>query len=316
MSIQPTKYYSAALYRIANALEHSAASYDERADIELLREAAERLDLQTLGIRRLEGKAEGIEQLLALQELRVILGISMHAGPDAIVAQVELMARQIAEMALDAPVVAADAPAVSQPQSAGQSDELAKLHKERDGWQDEARAQRERAEVADRALDMRQRHDAKDVWYWQGDSRDDLESMGNAMLVVVRADQLRGLAAGQSDDKLSHQTQAASDVLAERRRQIEAEGWTPERDDHYEHGDLADAAACYATQGRHLYPEQGMPGPGWPWPEDWWKPTTYRRNLVKAGSLILAEIERLDRKIPVPQALAAAIDTAQQENKQ
>ncbi|MNY70647.1 hypothetical protein D3C86_2088230 [compost metagenome] len=34
----------------------------------------------------------------------------------------------------------------------------------------------------------------------------------------------------------------------------------------------------------------------WPWSEDWWKPSPEpRRNLVKAGALILADIERLDR---------------------
>jgi len=33
----------------------------------------------------------------------------------------------------------------------------------------------------------------------------------------------------------------------------------------------------------------------WTWERAWWKPTTRRRDLVKAGALILAEIERLDR---------------------
>jgi hypothetical protein len=33
----------------------------------------------------------------------------------------------------------------------------------------------------------------------------------------------------------------------------------------------------------------------WPWSQDWWKPTNPRRDLVKAGALIAAEIERLDR---------------------
>ncbi|MEB3421767.1 hypothetical protein VK682_24660 [Salipiger manganoxidans] len=33
----------------------------------------------------------------------------------------------------------------------------------------------------------------------------------------------------------------------------------------------------------------------WPWDRKWWKPTTPRRDLVKAGALIVAEIERLDR---------------------
>ena len=34
----------------------------------------------------------------------------------------------------------------------------------------------------------------------------------------------------------------------------------------------------------------------WPWAAEWWKPKDCRRNLVRAGALILAEIERLDRK--------------------
>lgn len=91
------------------------------------------------------------------------------------------------------------------------------------------------------------------------------------------------------------QTAAARDVLAERQRQISVEGRTPAHDDQYTAGDMASAAACYAAQGRHHYPEPGRPGPSWPWAAEWWKPSTYRRNLEKAGALILAEIERLDR---------------------
>lgn len=90
---------------------------------------------------------------------------------------------------------------------------------------------------------------------------------------------------------------AARDVLSERQRQINAEGWTPEDDDRYEHGDLAHAAACYiinVCEGGD--PEgEGRPPFGWPWDAEWWKPTDPRRDLVKAGALILAEIERLDR---------------------
>jgi hypothetical protein len=33
----------------------------------------------------------------------------------------------------------------------------------------------------------------------------------------------------------------------------------------------------------------------WPWSIDWCKPGDRRQNLVKAGALIIAEIERLDR---------------------
>ncbi|HBU8799188.1 TPA: ead/Ea22-like family protein [Klebsiella pneumoniae] len=89
-------------------------------------------------------------------------------------------------------------------------------------------------------------------------------------------------------------TAAAADVLAERKRQVAAEWWTPEHDDEYEHGELADAAGCYALSSE-LFDCAGEPPRPWPWPDEWWKPTNRRRDLVKAGALILAEIERLDR---------------------
>ncbi|MGT0006066.1 hypothetical protein ACVNNF_11175 [Pseudomonas aeruginosa] len=87
--------------------------------------------------------------------------------------------------------------------------------------------------------------------------------------------------------------QAWLDVQAERRRQVEAEGWTPEHDDEHNGGELADAAACYALSaaGWSTYAARER----WPWPLEWWKPSTARRDLVKASALALAEIERLDR---------------------
>ncbi|WP_249125518.1 hypothetical protein [Pseudomonas aeruginosa] len=88
--------------------------------------------------------------------------------------------------------------------------------------------------------------------------------------------------------------QAWLDVQAERRRQIEAEGWTPEHDDEHDTGALASAAGCYAMFSL-AYPA-GDPSRFWPWDKSWWKPSPDgRRNMVKAGALILAEIERLDR---------------------
>jgi hypothetical protein len=98
-------------------------------------------------------------------------------------------------------------------------------------------------------------------------------------------------------------SQAALDVTAERRRQISAEGWTPEHDDEHQDGELSAAAAAYAwAAGCNLDPhavehyEQGWaPPPVWPWDDEAWKPASVRRMLVKAGALILAEIERLDR---------------------
>ena len=92
--------------------------------------------------------------------------------------------------------------------------------------------------------------------------------------------------------------QAWLDVQAERRRQVEAEGWTPEHDDEHDNGEMARAAACYALAGSSA-PNDGtaalLVSLAWPWDEQWWKPTTTRRDLVKACALGLAEIERLDR---------------------
>lgn len=89
--------------------------------------------------------------------------------------------------------------------------------------------------------------------------------------------------------------QAAHEVLAERARQIRAEGWTPERDDAYEGGELAIAAACYAQHGGVPNEDDAETPNDWPWSDKWWKPADKRRNLVKAGALILADIERIDR---------------------
>jgi|GEM_PF-3059240 len=94
---------------------------------------------------------------------------------------------------------------------------------------------------------------------------------------------------------------AARDVLTERRRQVETEGWTPEHDDQWVNAELSRAAECYAHHSsRPDDQREGMVKAGawpsfWPWDVEWWKPSDRRRDLVKAGALILAEIERLDR---------------------
>jgi hypothetical protein len=104
------------------------------------------------------------------------------------------------------------------------------------------------------------------------------------------------------------------EIAAERQRQIEAEGWTPEHDDEHHDGALAMAAALYATP-RPLYEvNQWETGVSWfeaKWPfkrlgrddigpvivpdGDKRRTTPRRRQLVKAAALIVAEIERLDR---------------------
>ena len=93
------------------------------------------------------------------------------------------------------------------------------------------------------------------------------------------------------------------EIAAERRRQIEKEGWTVEHDNEHGNGELARAAAAYADHAsRFQYAASvGMtyatraPNPLWPW-SGWWNPKDPRRDLIRAGALIVAEIERLDRK--------------------
>lgn len=78
-------------------------------------------------------------------------------------------------------------------------------------------------------------------------------------------------------------------IATERQRQIEVEGWTPEHDAQHKGGELALAAAVYAVPN-HL---RGILMVLWPWAPEWYKPKDRIRDLVRAGALIAAEIDRL-----------------------
>jgi hypothetical protein len=111
---------------------------------------------------------------------------------------------------------------------------------------------------------------------------------------------------------------AIADIAAERKRQIEKEGWSIEHDDDHDDGSLAKAAGCYALHAGGVKDIVGKledHGTGvrgrtlekiprhWPWSAAWWKPKRNpRKDLVRAGALIVAEIERLDRATPQPAA--------------
>ena len=99
-------------------------------------------------------------------------------------------------------------------------------------------------------------------------------------------------------------------IERERKRQIEKEGWTSEHDAHHDGGELADAAACYADLSAALIRGAGVEELKplildgydsmltWPFDDDDFKPTDDPiRNLVKAGALIAAEIDRLQRMV-------------------
>jgi hypothetical protein len=89
-------------------------------------------------------------------------------------------------------------------------------------------------------------------------------------------------------------------ISEERQRQISIEGWTPEHDDKHENAELTKAAIVYADYSGGLVTKiinENYRLPRlWPWDKTWWKPSKDPvRNLAKAGALIAAEIDRLQR---------------------
>lgn len=92
-------------------------------------------------------------------------------------------------------------------------------------------------------------------------------------------------------------------ITEERQRQIEVEGWTKEHDAGYKNSELAKAAICYADPNTYYHQENKImahrvPNRFWPkkWDIRWFKPTDRIRDLVKAGALIAAEIDRLQEQ--------------------
>ncbi len=94
-------------------------------------------------------------------------------------------------------------------------------------------------------------------------------------------------------------------IAKERERQIQEEGWTEQHDDSHTPGDLATAGACYALgaaafSARNSGIRQRLTEAAqelWPWGGRWWKPVPNPiRELTKAGALIAAEIDRLERE--------------------
>lgn len=94
------------------------------------------------------------------------------------------------------------------------------------------------------------------------------------------------------------------EIADERARQQDVEGWTPHHDDEYVNGELARAASVYAATAGDVSSHNRICQQAamrvvpweWPWHPEHFKPSTPRRDLVKAGALIVAEIERQDRE--------------------
>ncbi len=99
-------------------------------------------------------------------------------------------------------------------------------------------------------------------------------------------------------------------ITEERERQISQEGWTQAHDDEHRDYELSRAAAVYADAAglvaaggesdkvKHSILTYGCETP-WPWTPEWLKITSDPiRLLAKAGALIAAEIDRLQRLKP------------------
>ncbi len=116
-----------------------------------------------------------------------------------------------------------------------------------------------------------------------------LVKWSNSHLLVEFARRLEA-----AESRLAQVRGAVTDIAAERERQVTL-GWTPDHDDEHTDGEIARAAACYAL-GKDAVTNIGGERVGiWPF-ETWeWKPKQRRQDLVRAGALIVAEIERLDR---------------------
>lgn len=113
---------------------------------------------------------------------------------------------------------------------------------------------------------------------------------------TIAGDALKALDALDESDP---ETAAAMAVLRERAAHTTREGYSDAHDDRYADGELARAAAAYSFHAS-LPPSARLRVSGqlpmhWPWEAQWWKPNTARRDLERAGALIIAELARLNR---------------------
>jgi len=100
-------------------------------------------------------------------------------------------------------------------------------------------------------------------------------------------------------------------ISAERTRQISQEGWSPEHDDGHKRMEISQAAGAYTKAARLLVLDESSVNEivntrpiDWPWGLQSWKPSQDPiRNLVKAGALIAAEIDRLQIALIAKQKL-------------
>lgn len=119
------------------------------------------------------------------------------------------------------------------------------------------------------------------------------ESMGE-VIGSLRATKPRGVSRADTTEALRTR-HALHAITEERTKQIRVWGWDAAHDDRYTEGELADAASLMAAPSKLTY--KSAP-PFWPGDNSDWAKHLARprmRQLAVAGSLIVAEMERLMR---------------------
>lgn len=109
-------------------------------------------------------------------------------------------------------------------------------------------------------------------------------------------------------------------ITAERDRQINREGWTPEHDDEHADGELAMAASCYAAPRRIYVQRQSVDAvhfeEPWPWEHRWDKRFALGERKENPGNMLprietLTEADRIDLLVKAGALIAAEIDRLQ-----
>jgi hypothetical protein len=139
-----------------------------------------------------------------------------------------------------------------------------------------------------RPKDENPAHDGSEHRYAENFS--DFKGWSQPAPLPVEVSRDAGVEGGKSD--------GAKLIAAERERQISVEGWTFEHDDKHDGGQIVCAAVTYALENTFNGPAAAGKwfNQFWCWEDSWFKPSPDPiRNLVKAGALIAAEIDRLQR---------------------
>lgn len=137
----------------------------------------------------------------------------------------------------------------------------------------------------------------------------DKMGLDEARVSLVRLERAEAAEAKLASAMKALGSEAVLEIATERRRQMEVEGWTPEHDDSHANGEMARAAGLYAliagadaTDYRNARDGYSLTDylaavmkAYWPWERSWFKATNRRRDLVKAGALVVAELDRLKR---------------------